>query len=59
MDNFVIFSAQEWGYDRDEVGKYILQLHQEYEEMQVKYQALKERYKRLNVKYKVLSGKRD
>lgn len=39
MDNFVIFTTQEWGYDRDEVAAYIAQLHQEYEEMAANYEA--------------------
>lgn len=59
MDGFVIFTTQEWGFNRDEVSKHIMQLHQEYEEMYVKYQTLKESYKRLNEEVKVLSGKSD
>jgi len=58
MDNFVIFTSQELGYDRDEVSAYIARIHREYEEVAAKYEALLKAHERLDKKYQALSEKR-
>ena len=58
MDNIEIFSTQEWGYNRDEVGACIVKLNQRNSELNKKYQSLLKRHKKLNEKYTALSEKR-
>jgi len=57
MDHFVIFSIQEWGFNRDEVGAHIAKLHDELKKADAKYRTLAEKHKRLKERYKALSEK--
>jgi len=59
MDYFEIFSSQEWGYNRDEVGACIVRLHQQINNLDRKYASLLKKHKKLTEKYKIFSEKNE
>jgi len=47
MDDFVIFSTEQWGFNKDEVAAYTARLHKEYDKLSKKYQSLIRKQKKL------------